>query len=221
MKSFLSGLILTLSLWPSYALLHRLLCRRYGQQAILACVVPGPMAFACIRLLIAVPAQWVFMCLLVRHDGWHWFVFCYLMLLLSLADAQLRLLPDYVLVLMLSAGGVALAWRLPGMPAPGAAIMTLAGAVLCSTVLILKYCRRPATEPGLAAGDIKLITVLTVWFSYEQLPLVLLLASFSGLVYILVIGCVTGVKPKTIAFGPCLALGSIAVHLSEDATLIG
>lgn len=215
MKNFSTALILTLSLWPSYALLNKLLCWRYGQREILACVIAGPIAFARIRLLVALPALWVFTCLLVRHDGWHWLVFCYLMFLLSLADARLRLLPDYVLILLLAVGLMALAGRLPGMPALRPAMMTLAGAALCSTVLMQVYYCRPATQPGLAAGDIKLITVLTVWFSYEQLPLVLLLASFSGLVYILVIGCATGVKPQTIAFGPCLALGSIAVHLSE------
>ena len=214
MKNFLCAFLLTFSLWPVYALLLGVLCRRYGNAAVLACVVVEPAVFFRIRLVATGLAQCLFLYLLCTNEPWHWLFFCYLMLLLSLVDVQLRLLPDYVLACLLILGLLAHIMSLPDTPGLAMLIPGLGATIIIALLLTALGRLHAEDEPWLAAGDIKLIVVLSVWFSYEQLPMVLLLASFSGLVYILVKECATGVKPRTLAFGPCLALGSIVVHLA-------
>ncbi len=213
MKVFLCAFLLAFSLWPVYALLLGVLCRRYGYDAVLACVVVEPAVFFRIRLAASGLAQCLFLYLLCTNEPWHWMFFCYLLLLLSLVDVQLRLLPDYVLACLLTLGLLAHAMSLPDIPRLATLLPGLGGTIIIALLTALGRFHANA-EPWLAAGDIKLILVLSVWFSYEQLPMVLLLASFSGLVYILVKECATGVKPRTLAFGPCLTLASIVVHLA-------
>lgn len=216
MTHFLISLLVTLSLWPGHALVYRLMCLRYGHVAMSACVVSGRYAFARARLLIAALFLPVFLFMLARQEALHWLAFCYLLTMLTLTDVQMRLLPDYLLVPLLLVGLVAVMARMPDLPVAGTALIAFAGtgvlAALCVAV------QRLIGREGLATGDLKLITILAVWFSYERLPLVLLLASFAGLVYILVIRFATGEQLRAIAFGPWLACGALAVHLSNGLT---
>ncbi len=214
MKVFLCAFLLAFSLWPVYALLLGVLCRRYGYDAVLACVVVEPAVFFRIRLAASALAQCLFLYLLCTNESWHWLFFFYLMLLLCLVDVQLRLLPDYVLACLVTLGLLAHVMSLPDMPRLETLLPGLGGTIVIALLLTALGRLDADAEPWLAAGDIKLFVVLSVWFPYEQLPMVLLLASFSGLVYILVKECATGVKPRTLAFGPCLTLGSIVVHLA-------
>ena len=212
MAGILLSFVLALSLWPGYFLLVKVLCWRYGRAGIAACVVLAPGALWRARLLLAIVAMPVFLLVWLRGEAPHWLIFCYGLALLTLADMQMRLLPDYLLVVLLLVGLFALTLHLPGMPSPGPAlllfVLVCAGAILFMKAQ-LAFCGRV----GLAWGDLKLIAVLTVWLSYEQLPLALLLASFTGLVYILVKRWVVGADLRAIAFGPCLAFGALAVHL--------
>ncbi|MGH8841386.1 MAG: prepilin peptidase [Advenella sp.] len=214
MDRFLLSVLMALSLWPAYALLCIVLRWRYGHAAVAGCIVAGNRAFARIRLSMACLALPVFLYLLTRGQALHWLVFFYLLALLTLADIQMRLLPDYLLVLLLAVGLIALVAGLPQMPALRFALPVFVGAAMI--VPLCMVVQAGGGRPGLAAGDVKLIAVLTLWFPYNQLPVVLFVASLAGLVYILVIRCIAGVLPRTIAFGPCLALGALAVHLSCD-----
>ena len=211
MDDFLLSILVATSLGPAYTLLCVILRWRYGRAAIADCIVANDKAFVRIRLLTSAIAVPVSLRMLSCGEPLQWLVFFYLLALLSLADVQMRLLPDYLLTLLLAVGLAALAAGMPQMPAPHSALTAFAGggtiALLCVTAQT-----GPGREPGLAAGDLKLIAVLALWFSYKMLPLVLLVACFAGLVYILVIRCVTGVRLRTIAFGPCLTLGSLAVY---------
>src|SRR5690606_25836661 len=87
---------------------------------------------------------------------------------------------------------------------------------LLGTTMIALLCRAGQRwrggAPPLAGGDLKLIAVLAVWFCYKQWLMVLLVASFVALVYILIIRCMTGKYMRAIAFGPCLALGALAAY---------
>jgi len=214
MATFLFSVLVAFSLWPAYALLCAGLRWRYGHDAVADCIVADSRDFAYMRLLVAGIAVPVFVHLLTRGQAQHWLVFFYLMALLTLADMQMRLLPDYLLVLLLADGMIALVAGLPQMPALRFALPVFFGAVM--VVLLCMVVQAGGGRPGLAAGDVKLIAVLALWFPYNQLLVVLLVACFSGLVYILVIRCITGVLPRTIAFGPCLALGALAAHVSCD-----
>ncbi len=214
MNQFLFSVLVALSLWPAYALLCAILRWRYGRAAVADCIVAGNKAFVCLRLLMVGIAVPVFLHLLVHGQTQHWLVFFYLLALLTLADIQMRLLPDYLLVVLLVVGLFALAAGLPHMPPPHFALPAFVGAAMVA--LFCMFVQAGGGRAGLAAGDLKLIAVLTLWFPYNQLPVVLFVASFAGLVYILMIRCMTGARLRTIAFGPCLALGALAVHVSCD-----
>ena len=206
------SVLMALSLWPAYALLCVLLFRRYGHAVVAGCVVTAGRRFKCIRLFIMGIALPVFLCLFSRGQALHWVLFFYLLALLTLADIQIRLLPDYLLVLLLAVGVLAMVAGLPQMPVPRVALPAFGVAAL--VVLLCMKIGDAGGGAGLAAGDLKLIAVLALWFPYNQLLVVLFVASFAGLVYILVVRCMTGALLRTIAFGPCLALGALAMHVS-------
>ncbi|WP_193089651.1 A24 family peptidase [Advenella sp. FME57] len=214
MDKFLLSVLVALSLWPAYGLLCAVLRWRYGRAAVTDGIVADKRTFACMRLLVVGIAVPIFLYMLSHGQALHWLVFFYLLALLTLADIQMRLLPDCLLILLLAVGLSALAAGLPQMPAPRFALSAFVGAAM--VVLLCMAVQAGGGRPGLAAGDVKLIAVLALWFPYNQLPVVLFVASFAGLVYILVIRCITGVLLRTIAFGPCLALGALAVHVSCD-----
>ena len=213
MSGIMVSFVLALSLWPAYFLLVRVLRWRYGRAWIAACIVLAPSTFWRARLLLVIVALPVFLLICLRGEAPHWLIFCYGLALLTLADLQMRLLPDYLLAILLGVGLLALALRLPGMPSPGPALL-LFMLVCAGAILFMKAQLAFCGCVGLAWGDLKLIAVLTVWLSYEQLPLALLVASLTGLVYILVKRWVVGADLRAIAFGPCLAFGALAVHLS-------
>ena len=213
MSGIVVSFVLALSLRPAYFLLIKVLCWRYGLTRITSCIVMAPGTFCRARLLLAVMALPVFLLVWLRGEAPHWLIFCYGLALLTLADMQMRLLPDYLLIILLWAGLLALALRLPGMPSPGPALLLFA-LVCVGAILFMKAQLAFSGRAGLAWGDLKLIAVLTVWLPYEQLPLALLVASLTGLVYILVKRWVVGADLRAIAFGPCLAFGALTVHLS-------
>ena len=210
MRAALLSLLLGGSLWPAYRLLFTGLAWHYG-DGLRACLRHSDRAAFRYGLLVVLPAVPCFLLMQMRHDAWQWLCFGYLMALLCLCDIQLRLLPDVLLAMLLS-----LAWlggQGGGLP-PRADALALMVALYAAGRAAVALCKVQMGTEGLGRGDIKLIAVLAVWFSYEQLPLVLLVASFSGLVYILAMRLRTGAMIRTIAFGPCLACGALAVHLA-------
>ena len=211
---FLLSVLMACSLWPAYALLRAVLRWRYGRAAVAACIVTAGWRFMGILLLIAGIALPVFLYLLTCQQSLHWLLFFYLLALLTLADIQMRLLPDYLLAVLLVAGLLAMLAGLPQTPALDPALRAFAVAALAGLLCMLR--EAAGKRSALAAGDLKMIAVLTLWFPYNQLLLLLCVACFAGLVYILVIRCITGALLRTIAFGPCLALGALAVHVSCD-----
>lgn len=212
---FLLSVLMACSLWPAYALLCAVLRWRYGHAAVAACVVTAGWRFTGILLLIVGIALPVFLYLLTCEWSRQWLLFFYLLALLTLADIQMRLLPDYLLALLLLVGLLSIVAGLPDTPTPAHALPAFAVTVPV-VLLCIRRCEAVGSRPALAAGDLKMIAVLTLWFPYNQLLLLLCVACFAGLVYILVIRCITGALLRTIAFGPCLALGALAMHVSCD-----
>ncbi|QBH97385.1 prepilin peptidase [Limnobaculum zhutongyuii] len=61
-------------------------------------------------------------------------------------------------------------------------------------------------QHGLGGGDIKLMAGLGGWVGINALPIIMLTASLSGLIYFLLINQNKKTKNNTIAFGPFLAI---------------
>jgi len=68
---------------------------------------------------------------------------------------------------------------------------------------------------GLGGGDIKLLAALGAWINYTELPILLILASIMGILYILLLAYFKKIPLKTIIipFGPCLLISSYAMLL--------
>ena len=142
-------------------------------------------------------------------------------LLLALAniDFRTRLLPDLLnaALLLLGAAMVFLVRR-------EAWLMHAAGAVIGFAVLwaVETGYRRLRGRDGLGRGDAKLLGAIGVWVGAMGLPLVLLMASLSGIAAALIqswrskapIGAATA-----IAFGPWIALGGFTVWLLQFTAL--
>lgn len=69
---------------------------------------------------------------------------------------------------------------------------------------------------GLGGGDIWLMTALAVFFGFLNIPFVIILASFFGLVYYAIF---VRSREKVFAFGPFLVVGSILWILVGDKIL--
>ena len=139
-----------------------------------------------------------------------------LLVALSYIDLKTFTLPD-----LLNAGvcgvGAVMVWHLMPDQWPHHVI----GAVMGYGVLVLvevSY-RKLRGRDGLGRGDAKLFGALGMWTGWAGLAPILLIASFSGLITILIAQLVTRkpVDPETpIAFGPFIALGGWVVWLSGN-----
>lgn len=79
-------------------------------------------------------------------------------------------------------------------------------------------------RPGLGRGDAKLFAAGGAWCGLIALPLVLWVASISGLIWVLALRVVAAqdVRSDTlIAFGPFLSLGIAAVFIAKPFGLLG
>lgn len=152
-----------------------------------------------------------------------WLVFVSLLLLLSLIDYAMRILPDGLL--LLAAANRLLFWLLLDR-SPGQLLQMLIGACSVSIplLLVVLVMDRVLGKETMGGGDIKLLFVLGLYLSWQYMILLLLLAC--------VIGVAVGlpklraqkraqeadlVPPKEemqgIAFGPCLASAAVLALL--------
>jgi leader peptidase (prepilin peptidase)/N-methyltransferase len=137
---------------------------------------------------------------------------------LAIIDARTLRLPDK-LTLPLIAAGLAAAW------ASGAPVwLHLLGAVLgyLSLVVIEKGYLKVRGRAGLGRGDAKLFAAGGAWCGALALPLILLVASASALLYVLVMRVFAGRRLQAdlmIAFGPFLAFAIGLIFLLQAAGL--
>jgi len=143
--------------------------------------------------------------------------FGWLLLALANIDFRTRLLPDLLnAALLLLGAAMALLVRREDW------LMHAAGAVMGFGVLwaVETAYRRLRGRDGLGRGDAKLLGAIGMWVGAMGLPLVLLIASLSGIAAALIqswrsaapIGAATA-----IAFGPWIALGGFTVWLLQFA----
>jgi len=112
--------------------------------------------------------------------GWLWALFGWLLLPLALLDARHMWLPDR-LNAMLAAAGLLLAGPMLGTGLFDRWIGAIAGGALLA-LIALAY-RRGRGRDGMGGGDPKLVAAIGCWLGWQALPLMILLASGTGLVW--------------------------------------
>ena len=128
--------------------------------------------------------------------------------LIAVIDIKTLRIPD-VLSLPLIFGGLALAVAMPDAAAwdhvigAGLAFALFAG-------LGEAYFRLRAVD-GLGLGDAKLFAAAGAWLGWQNLPLVLLIATMGGLAQVLLRRSTT--RDTALAFGPWIAFGFWAVWI--------
>lgn len=116
-------------------------------------------------------------------SGWLWALFGWLLLPLALLDARHMWLPD-PLNALLAVVGLAFAGPLLGTALLDRWIGALAGGVILA--LVAWGWRRARGHDGMGGGDPKLVAAIGAWLGWQTLPLLLLLASLSGIGWALV-----------------------------------
>jgi leader peptidase (prepilin peptidase)/N-methyltransferase len=131
------------------------------------------------------------------------------LLRLALIDMKTYRLPD-VYTLPLIAFGLCLAWAFP-LPVLADRVIGTAAGFLSLALIGEVHFRRSGTE-GLGLGDAKLFAAAGAWLGWQTLPVVLLIATTTGLIFALSQG---GGKTIPIAFGPMLGLGFLLCWIGQ------
>ncbi|MCG8493641.1 MAG: A24 family peptidase [Sneathiellales bacterium] len=129
--------------------------------------------------------------------------FVALIVTLSAIDFDEQILPDCLNYLLLWSGLLVAAFGL-FVPASEAIIgaITAYGALW----IIFQIHHRITGRIGMGYGDFKLFAALAVWVGWQQLPILLLIAASTGIVYFIFLK-ISGKVTSHAAFGPFLALG--------------
>lgn len=129
-------------------------------------------------------------------------------IILAVIDIKYFLLPNCITYFILSSGIVAAYFNLGTITLMNAIIGVLFGYFLLwlpakSYYLIKK-------QVGLGGGDIKLLSALGAWIDYSQLPILLIIASFIGIVLFIIYYSKKPDNnfPMIIPFGPCLLISA-------------
>lgn len=141
--------------------------------------------------------------------GWLWALFGWLLLPLALLDARHMWLPDRLSALLAFAG-LLLAGPMLGTGLLDRWIGAVAGGAVLA-LIALAY-RRGRGRDGMGGGDPKLVAAIGCWIGWQALPLMILLASFGGLVWALFTQG-KGDRPlslRTVPFGVFLAIAAWA-----------
>ena len=164
--------------------------------------------------LISVFVVWHFQFSLL---GFAVVLFSWLLICLTLIDADTYLLPDPLNYLLLWGGLLTHLWL--GTLPLGDAIL---GAVFGYLSLWSVYWgfKLLTGKEGMGYGDFKLLAALGAWCGWQQLPLIILLSSLVGAVLgLLMIALAGRDKQQPIPFGPYLAIaGWIAMLWGEQLT---
>ncbi len=134
------------------------------------------------------------------------FIFCCAVILISLIDYELQIIPDS-LVLIFAAGGIIYSC----LYLHGGLLNGLFGSVFAFAVMLAIFL---ISRGGMGGGDVKLSAAAGLWLGFENTVIFLLLSFISGGI-ISILLMVTGVKNKqdAIPFGPFLCAGAFAALL--------
>lgn len=131
------------------------------------------------------------------------------LLIISVVDLKTLRIPD-ILSLPLIAGGLSLAFVVPGVSVLNHVAGALAAYLLFAGLGEIYF--RSRGVDGLGLGDAKLFAGAGAWLGWQNLPVVLLLATAGGLVQALLWSKVNRSTP--VAFGPYIALAFWTVWIS-------
>lgn len=167
-------------------------CRHCGEKIPVECLwaeVAGAAGFVCLGLHFGVSAA---LC--------QWLVFGVLLLAISLVDAEMRMIPN-LLVLTMAVNRVAWVFLLQEAlwdSAKTALVSLCAGPIplLILTLLMEKLLGREV----MGGGDIKLLMAFALYLTWQQMILTLLLGCILG-----ILGAAMTRKKGAFAFGPYLA----------------
>ncbi|WP_194756287.1 prepilin peptidase [Aliidiomarina indica] len=142
-------------------------------------------------------------------------VFLYILLLLTLIDAEHMLLPDQLSLPLLWLGLLLSISVLPITPVE-AIVGAAAGYLFLWSVYWLF--RLVTGKEGMGYGDFKLLAVLGAWLGWQALPLIVLLSSLVGAIYgIVVLAMKNQGRDRPMPFGPFLAIaGGISLFYGQD-----
>lgn len=136
------------------------------------------------------------------------------LLLITLEDLRSFRVPN-ALSLPLMAAGLMLAWVFPYIDGQATTfsdhLIGATAAFLFFSLLGEVVFRRTGQE-ALGLGDAKLFGAAGAWLGWQALPMVLMIASLSGLCYALIVRSKKG--SSAVAFGPWISLGFLVVWLS-------
>ena len=131
------------------------------------------------------------------------------LLIISVVDLKTLRIPD-ILSLPLIAGGLSLAFVVPGVSVLNHVAGALAAYLLFAGLGEIYF--RSRGVDGLGLGDAKLFAGAGAWLGWQNLPVVLLLATAGGLVQALLWSKVNRSTP--VAFGPYIAVAFWTVWIS-------
>ncbi|MGM7780338.1 prepilin peptidase [Erwinia amylovora] len=143
-------------------------------------------------------------------------LFSWLLLALVLIDAEHQLLPDALTLSLLWLGLLVnlLEW-LPHLTLTAAVSGAIAGYL--SLALLAQGYRLLSGKDALGLGDAKLLAALGAWLGWQPLPLLLLLASVSGIVWVLVARLLFRRSLNApLPFGPLLAAAGLLLLISAN-----
>jgi len=148
----------------------------------------------------------------------HATLFVYLMIICSVIDLRLMIIPDVISLPMIAVTPLVVFFP-PGFTWPSSLIgVLLGGGSLYAIAWIYWLVRR---EVGMGMGDVKLLAAIGGWLGYQSILPTVFFASILGTFFGLTAVLVSRAGFKTaIPFGPFLALGAI-IHLFWGPNLTG
>ncbi|WP_323858984.1 prepilin peptidase [Xenorhabdus doucetiae] len=134
--------------------------------------------------------------------------FCSTLLLLAVIDIKTYCLPDVITLPLLWVG---LLFNIDGQLV--SIKSAIYGAISGYLFLWFLYwlCRYALNKEGIGYGDLKLTAAIGAWLGVEIIPLLMLMASLSGLFGFFMISVKRKSFPEFIAFGPYLCLSAIVL----------
>jgi general secretion pathway protein O/leader peptidase (prepilin peptidase)/N-methyltransferase len=137
-----------------------------------------------------------------------WILWCGV-LPLTYIDARHLLLPDAITLPLLWCGLI-YATTGAGIPLVDAVLGAVAGYL--SLWLVYWAFRAVTGREGLGYGDFKLLAALGAWLGWQALPMVLLIASFTAIVFHLLL---KARRQQEIPFGPALSVAGLVLAVIQ------
>jgi leader peptidase (prepilin peptidase)/N-methyltransferase len=173
--------------------------------------------YPCVELFSGAIAAWI-----VWHNGTgayslYTLLFVYMMLVLACIDARTQLLPDQLSLSLLWLGLIA-NLNATFVPLHDAVI----GAILGYVFLWGVYClyKGITGKEGMGYGDFKLLAAIGAWCGWQQLPMVIFIAAFCGMIVgFTLIACKKMRNDEAMPFGPFLAIAGVFTLIYGDTVL--